>query len=256
MCTVPYCPGGRADAVNERSGRSPPAGRFGQRGSLHDLSRRNRAVCGAMTCPNVSLGGEDGMNDLIGTASPEPVGTAGPGTCRCGTRASGGVPGAAEGRFRGLLEAAPDAGVIVDGTGTIRLVNAQTEALFGYRREELLGNPVELLVPGRFRAHHTAHRNGYAHNRQVRQVRPMGAGLDLCGLRKDGTEFPVEISLSPTARPRTRRPGCLPHRHRHHRGDQRPQPPPAPAAPRRGGRGVRARFAPSPTTGAYGRRTR
>ncbi|MFD9585325.1 PAS domain S-box protein, partial [Streptomyces sp. NPDC059980] len=65
------------------------------------------------------------------------------------------MPAGAEERFRGLLEAAPDAMVIVDDTGTIRLVNAQTEALFGYRREELLGHPVELLVPGRFRAHHT-----------------------------------------------------------------------------------------------------
>ncbi|MEU9480572.1 PAS domain S-box protein [Streptomyces sp. NPDC048191] len=117
-----------------------------------------------------------------------------PGTCRCAAPAPGGVPGAAEERFRGLLEAAPDAMVIVDDTGTIRLVNAQTEALFGYQREELLGHPVELLVPHRFRTHHTAHRNGYAHNQQVR---PMGAGLDLYGLRKDGTEFPVEISLSP-----------------------------------------------------------
>ncbi|WP_324787764.1 PAS domain S-box protein [Streptomyces sp. H51] len=104
------------------------------------------------------------------------------------------TPRGAEERFRGLLEAAPDAMVIVDDTGTIRLVNAQTEALFGYPRGELLGRPVELLIPRRFRAQHTVHRGGYAANRQVR---PMGAGLDLHGLRRDGTEFPVEISLSP-----------------------------------------------------------
>ncbi|MFD1275366.1 PAS domain S-box protein [Streptomyces kaempferi] len=88
--------------------------------------------------------------------------------------------------------------VIVDDTGTIRLVNAQTESLFGYQREELLGHPVEILVPSRFHAQHTHHRNGYANNRQVR---PMGAGLELNGLRKDGTEFPVEISLSPSKPP-------------------------------------------------------
>jgi PAS domain S-box-containing protein len=84
--------------------------------------------------------------------------------------------------------------VIVDGTGTIRLVNAQTEAVFGYRRGELLGHPVEMLVPERFRAEHPGHRRGYATNQQVR---PMGAGLELSGLRRDGSEFPVEISLSP-----------------------------------------------------------
>lgn len=96
--------------------------------------------------------------------------------------------------FRALLEAAPDAMVIVDGTGTIQLVNAQTESMFGYARAELLGRSVEVLVPGRFRGLHVAHRVGYAANGQVR---PMGAGLDLYGLRRDGREFPVEISLSP-----------------------------------------------------------
>ncbi|MFI8536444.1 PAS domain S-box protein [Streptomyces aquilus] len=114
--------------------------------------------------------------------------------CTCGAAARPNGAGADEDRFRGLLEAAPDAMVIVDDGGIIKLVNAQTEALFGYGREELLGHPVELLIPHRFRPHHTRHRGGYAANRQVR---PMGAGLDLHGLRKDGTEFPVEISLSP-----------------------------------------------------------
>ncbi|MEU7058008.1 PAS domain S-box protein [Streptomyces sp. NPDC046197] len=133
----------------------------------------------------------------MGAFVEEPTRSANPAAveaCRCGTPFRESGPSAAEERFRGLLEAAPDAMVIVDDTGTIRLVNAQTEALFGYRREELLGRPVELLVPNRFRAHHTRHRDGYATNRQVR---PMGAGLELHGLRKNGTEFPVEISLSP-----------------------------------------------------------
>jgi PAS domain S-box-containing protein len=73
-------------------------------------------------------------------------------------------------------------------------VNGQTEALFGYKRDELLGQPVELLLPGRFHSEHVGHRQGYAHNPRIR---PMGQNLDLFARRKDGSEFPVEISLGP-----------------------------------------------------------
>lgn len=102
--------------------------------------------------------------------------------------------GKADRKFRGLLEAAPDAMVIVDQQGTVVLINSQTEKLFGYTRQQLLGQSVEILVPPRFRGSHSSHRGAFF---AQPHARAMGAGLDLYGLRCDGSEFPVEISLSP-----------------------------------------------------------
>jgi PAS domain S-box-containing protein len=99
----------------------------------------------------------------------------------------------AEARFRNLLESAPDAMVIVNQAGEITLINSQTERMFGYSRNELIGRPVELLVPAALRSLHAAHRDDYYARPRPRA---MGLGLDLRGARQDGSEFPVEVSLS------------------------------------------------------------
>jgi PAS domain S-box-containing protein len=103
-------------------------------------------------------------------------------------------PFSSEQLFEALLEAAPDAMIIAGDNGIIQLVNRQAVKMFGYTREELIGQPIEILIPERFRPKHTGHRNFYFSSPKVR---PMGEGLELFGLKKDGTEFFVEISLSP-----------------------------------------------------------
>jgi PAS domain S-box-containing protein len=101
-----------------------------------------------------------------------------------------------EERFRQVVESAPNAIVMIGSTGLIEMVNAQTERVFGYSRDELLGKPVEMLVPERYRPNHPGLRTSFFANPVSR---PMGAGRDLYGLRKDGSEFPVEIGLNPIA---------------------------------------------------------
>jgi PAS domain S-box-containing protein len=99
-----------------------------------------------------------------------------------------------EGRYPGLMEVAPDAIVISDANGRIVMVNVETERLFRYTREELVGRPFEVLIPERFRDKHKEHRQGYTSHPRTRLL---GESLELWGLRKDATEFPVEISLGP-----------------------------------------------------------
>jgi PAS domain S-box-containing protein len=120
-------------------------------------------------------------------AMPRPRPRRGPGT--------GSPAPLSEALVREVLDGAPDALVVVDAHGRIVFVNTQTEVLFGYARDALIGQTVEMLLPEHFRAAHQAHRSAYA---AEPRVRPMGVGLQLLGRRKDGSEFPVEISLSPT----------------------------------------------------------
>jgi PAS domain S-box-containing protein len=123
--------------------------------------------------------------------TPPPVGHAPHAGLPASRHAEHALPAA---QFRDFLEAVPDSLVVIDRDGRIVLVNGQTEKLFGYRREELLGQVVELLVPERFRARHAGYRAAYV---AAPRVRPMGATLELYGRRKDGSDVPVEISLSP-----------------------------------------------------------
>jgi PAS domain S-box-containing protein len=104
------------------------------------------------------------------------------------------LPAWSEQNFRDLIEGLPDAIVVIDAAGAIALVNHQTERLFGYARDELLGEVIEILVPERYRATHFLDRDGYL---AAPRTRPLGVGKELFGRRKDGSEVPVEISLSP-----------------------------------------------------------
>ena len=96
--------------------------------------------------------------------------------------------------LRLLVESMPIAVVIVDASGHIVYVNARLEAMFGYEHEELLGQVVEALIPQRYHHSHVDYRHGYMRSQHVRS---MGSGMDLAGRRKDGTEFPLEVGLSP-----------------------------------------------------------
>ena len=104
------------------------------------------------------------------------------------------TPGHPQALFRQLFLASPDAMVVTTVNGHISAINPAVEHLFGYSAAELIGNLVEMLIPERFRGRHPRHRDAYV---AVPSARPMGTGLELYGRRKDGTEFPVDIMLSP-----------------------------------------------------------
>ena len=111
------------------------------------------------------------------------------------TAAEEGVePGFAQNTIERLFEFSPDAILVTDGDGVMRAANPRAEELFGYSSKELIGQPVEMLIPARFRTEHPRHRENYSAHPRARQ---MGAALNLFGLRKDGAEFPVDIMLKP-----------------------------------------------------------
>ena len=103
-------------------------------------------------------------------------------------------PGFAQNTIERLFEFSPDAILVTDADGVMRAANPRAEELFGYSAQELIGQPIEILVPARFRGGHPRHRENYSAHPRTRQ---MGAALNLFGLRKDGTEFPVDIMLKP-----------------------------------------------------------
>src|SRR5260221_526260 len=102
-------------------------------------------------------------------------------------------PNGPEGLYKALVDAAPDALIVVDTSGSIRIVNQQASSLFGYPRSELIGGKIERLIPERARTAHPRRRGSYVADPRAR---PMGEGLNLSAVRKDGTEFPVDIALS------------------------------------------------------------
>ncbi len=144
-----------------------------------------------------------GSNAAAGT--PATAGGAGQQAAGSNTAAAGLNTAAAglsaamgERRIREILDAAPDAILQVDQQGRIILLNRATEKMFGYDRTDLLGQPVEILIPEEVRPRHHGHRAGYENHASIR---PMGIGMQLEGLRRDGSRFPVEISLSPSESP-------------------------------------------------------